>query len=80
MPKVISFLSHSTNKLRICLDAVDSLETASRRIRAVIERCSDGPTKSLLCAQQQLLQKSLDEAKMKIADVVADHPRKHPYA
>lgn len=75
MPKVISFPNQSTNKLGFCLDAVNSLETASRRIRAVIERCSDGPTKSLLFAQQHLLQKSLDEAKLKIADIVASHPR-----
>lgn len=72
MTKVISFPNQSNNKLRICLDAVDTLEIAFRRIRAVIERCSDGPTKRLLYAQQHLLQRSLDEAKTKIADIVTN--------
>lgn len=76
MSKVISFPNQSTDKLRICLDAVDTLETAFRRIRAVIERCSDGPTKSILCAQQHLLQRSLDEAKTKIAGIVAHAQRR----
>ncbi len=78
MPEVISFPNDSADKLRICQDAVDALEIAFRRIRAVIELSSEGPTKSLLRKKQQLLQTALDEAKTKIKEVCANHLPKHP--
>jgi hypothetical protein len=78
MTEVIPLPNQSTNKLCICADAVDTLETAFRRIRVVIERCTDGPNKTLLSAQQRLLQRSLDEARAKIADIVANYSQNIP--
>lgn len=73
MAEVISLPNRSDDQFRICLDAVDTLETAFRRIRAVIELCSDGPTRIRLSKEQHLLEAALAEAKTKIEEIVANH-------
>ena len=72
MPNVISFPNLARSGLKVCLDSVDTLETAFKQIGRVIENCPDAPSKQLLIGQRQILQVALDHAKMLVAEIVED--------
>jgi DNA-binding transcriptional MerR regulator len=66
MPQVISFPNDFNNNLRICQDAISKLAIALSDIRALIDLCSDGPTKTYLSKQQRLLKEQLEDAKVEV--------------
>jgi DNA-binding transcriptional MerR regulator len=66
MPQVISFPKPSTNKLRLCEDAVSKLTVALKNIRVLLDRCPDSPTKADLWEREKLIEELVEDAKVQI--------------
>lgn len=66
MAQVISFPKSSTNKLRLCEEAVSKLAVALKSIRVLLDRCPDSSTKADLWEQEKLIEELLEDAKLQI--------------